>query len=485
MMPTPRWILPSFLMALSTFAPPLRAALGKDVVVQPAVVHGTWEAWGCSLCWWAKVFGDRDDLADLFFTTNKVTLNGRELPGLGMTFARYNAGACSWNEVDGRKMAVSKIILPYRQMEGFWLDGKNTDPDSAGWNWNVDEKQRAMLLKARDRGANRFELFSNSPMWWMCANDNPSGAAKAADDNLRPDQQTNFAIYLAAIAKRAKDRWGITFTTVEPFNEPISSWWFADCKQEGCHFTRKEQAALFPLLRTELDKRGLRDMQLAASDENTYDEAIATWKSFPPAVKRLVSQINVHGYQERNGRRDLLNEFARKDDKRLWNSEYGDGKGSGLEMAHNLHLDFHKLRPTAWAYWQPLDGGGWGMIDTDFSNNTLGEANPKYFVFAQYSRHIRPGMQIIESGSPDTVAAHDPAARRLVLVVLNEGPARTATYDVSRFDTTRAAAAGWVTETKGAARYEFRRDAKLDHGRLECSLPADSVQTIEVRNLGR
>lgn len=472
-----------FLLLCLLAAPRLSAAPDKVVEVKPSEVQGTWEAWGCSLCWWAKVFGDRDDLADLFFTTKTVTLDGRDLPGLGMNYARYNAGACSWNEIDGRKMVVSKTILPYRQMEGFWLDGKSADPDSASWNWSADAKQRAMLLKARDRGANFFELFSNSPMWWMCANDNPSGAG--GEDNLRRGQEKNHAIYMAAIAKRAKQDWGLTFTTVEPFNESVSSWWTADCKQEGCHFAPKVQAAVLPLLRAELDQRGLSGMAIAASDENTYDQAIATWKTYPPAVKQVVAQINVHGYQGAKGERDRLLGLARKDGKKLWNSEYGDGGRSGMEMARNLHLDFHQLRPTAWTYWQPLDGSGWGLIETNFFTNSLGETNPKYFVLAQYTRHIRPGMKIIDSGSPDVVAALDEAGHRLVLVALNDGAAKNLTFDLSHFDTARAAAARWVTETKASARYEFRRDVKLDHGRLECALPEKSVQTIEVRNLGR
>jgi len=33
------------------------------------------------------------------------------------------------------------------------------------------------------------------------------------------------------------------------------------------------------LLRVELDSRGLKDVLIAASDENQYDEALATWNS--------------------------------------------------------------------------------------------------------------------------------------------------------------------------------------------------------------
>ncbi|MBY8849014.1 hypothetical protein K7G98_10925 [Saccharothrix sp. MB29] len=37
---------------------------------------------GHLLAWWANAFGDRDDFADLFFTTESVTYNGASLPGL-------------------------------------------------------------------------------------------------------------------------------------------------------------------------------------------------------------------------------------------------------------------------------------------------------------------------------------------------------------------------------------------------------------------
>ncbi len=109
------------------------ASSRAQVVLDPARTQGAWEGWGVSLCWWAKVFGDRDDIADLLFTTKETAVAGQRLPGLGLNIARYNAGACGWNTVDGRKMVVSKTILPFRQIEGFWLDGKMpTRPRRAG-----------------------------------------------------------------------------------------------------------------------------------------------------------------------------------------------------------------------------------------------------------------------------------------------------------------------------------------------------------------
>src|SRR6218665_3802448 len=124
---------------LVSFATACFASLGSafaaaPVSVDPSVVHGEWEGWGISLAWFAKVLGDRDDVADVLFTTRQVSIEGQSVPGLGLNIVRYNAGACSWNEIDGRRMAVSKTILPFRQIEGFWLDGKNPDPDSASWD---------------------------------------------------------------------------------------------------------------------------------------------------------------------------------------------------------------------------------------------------------------------------------------------------------------------------------------------------------------
>jgi galactan endo-1,6-beta-galactosidase len=454
--------------------------------IDPGVTWGKWDGWGCSLCWWAKAFGDRDDLADLLYTTRAVTLEGQTLPGLGLNIVRYNAGACSWNEVDRAKMAVSKTILPFRQIEGFWLDGKSADPISTSWDWSVDANQRALMLKARDRGADRFELFSNSPMWWMLSNHNPSGSATGKTDNLPPEKYRQHAVYLATLAKYAKDHWGLSFTTVEAFNEPTSNWWQADGKQEGCHFSTKAQAAVIGMLRKELDQRGLQDMPISASDDNTYDDALKNWTGFDASTKAQVVQLNVHGYQGNKGHRELLYQAAQTDGKRLWNSECGEKDPTGLEMARNLNLDFHQLHLTAWCYWQAVDGGkggGWGLIPGDLTAKTIGHANPKYFVLAHYSRHIRSGMTIIDSGEPDTVAAYDAVAHKLAMVTLNEGSARTIPFDLSKFGDVKGPITSWITEPLGTVRYEVHNDVHLENKSFQAVFPAHAIETFEIANV--
>ncbi len=215
-----------------------------------------------------------------------------------------------------------------------------------------------MLLKAKARGANRLELFSNSPMWWMCNNHNPSGSNSGLSDNLQSWNDDQHAIYLATVAKYAQDNWGITFDFVEAFNEPIANWWTSTGTQEGCHFAQSTQAAVIGYLRSELDNLGLTSMKIAASDENTYDGALATWNSFNSTAKGQIDRVNTHGYQYGSGRRDLL--YSGTVGKKLWNSEYGESDGTGVSLAANLNLDFRWLHPTAWCYWQALDSGGWG-----------------------------------------------------------------------------------------------------------------------------
>ncbi|MER7877312.1 glycoside hydrolase [Streptomyces solisilvae] len=460
------------------------ARADEAIGVDPGTDHGVWEGWGTSLAWWANLFGRRDDFADLFFTTEAVGYGGRSLPGLGLNIARYNLGGCAWTSAGGESMVASPNIPRFKQIEGYWHDWSSEDPASPAWHWDADAVQRAALVKAVQRGA-VAELFANSPMWWMCLNHNPSGAADGGN-NLQPWNHRQFALHLATTARYAQDHWGVRFTTVEAFNEPSSAWWKADGTQEGCHIDASVQRAVLGHLRTELDARGLTGTRISASDETGYDLARTTWSSFDTATRALVDQVNVHGYQGSGGRRDLLYLDVRAAGKKLWNSETGDKDGTGLTLATNLCLDFRWLHPTAWSYWQVMDpSAGWALIHYDPDTARPGAVQPKYYVLAQFTCHIRPGMRILETGSDHAVAAYDPGARRLVLVAVNPGAAQTLTFDLSRFGRVTGGTGGlvprWSTQTSGAGDlYTARQDTALDGKRLSVPFAEKSVQTFQI-----
>lgn len=457
------------------------AKADHTTALNPETVWGTWEGWGVSLCWWANVFGARDDLADLFFTTNYVSLDGQNLPGLGFNIARYNAGACGTNSFNGQAIRLSPKIPLFKQIAGYWLDGAQADPSSAGWMWNVDSNQRAMLLKAGARGANHLQLFSNSPMWWMCANHNPSGSENGTDDNLQASNYQAHAVYLATIAKYASDHWGVRFDSVEPFNEPVADWWKSAGTQEGCHFDPAAQSSVIGFLRAELDRRGLSSTVVAASDESYYDQAASTWGSFSATTRSQVGQVQVHGYQYHNSHREVLSQAVAG--KRLWNSEYGDPDETGLSLATNLDLELRQLHPAAWCYWQALDGGGWGLIRSNPGKGWIGRPNSKFFVLAHYTRHIRPGMTIIDGGENNTVAAYEAASRKLVIVTVNHDNAQNIRYRLANFYAASGPVRAWTTVPGSGARYAEAVQPAVSNKAFSSFFEANSIQTFEVKNV--
>ncbi|SNX61223.1 galactan endo-1,6-beta-galactosidase [Streptomyces sp. TLI_55] len=461
------------------------ARADATIAVTPGTSYGTWEGWGTSLAWWANVFGARDDFADLFFTTKSTTYNNTSLPGLGLNIARYNLGACSGNTVSGSSMVASPNIPAFKQIEGYWQDWNNEDPTSSAWDWTADATQRAMLTKAVARGATT-ELFANSPMWWMCLNHNPSGASDGGN-NLQSWNYRQHASHLASVALHAKNNWGVNFATVDAFNEPSSSWWTATGTQEGCHMDATVQAAVLPYLRSELNSRGLTGVKISASDETSYDLARTTWNSFSSTTKGYVDQVNVHGYQGSGGRRDLLyTDVVTTAGKKLWNSETGDSDGTGYNLAFNLLYDFRWLHPTAWVYWQVMDpSAGWGVIKYDASTLQPGAIETKYYVLAQFSRHIRPGMRILDTGVSYATAAYDATAKRLVIVALNTSTsAQTLTFDLSRFTTVTGGSGGlvprWNTVTTGGDKYASYSNTFLSGKTVAVPFAAKAVQTIQI-----
>lgn len=447
--------------------------------------YGSWDGWGTSLAWWARRFGDRDDIADIFFTTNDVPWQDSTLPGLGLNIVRHNAGASSFNTIEGKKMSVSRKMILSRQIEGHWVDWYSEDPTSNSWNWDVDANQRSMLLKAKARGANRFELFSNSPMWWMTRNQNPSGYRRNKE-NIQPWNIPRHALYMATIAKWAKDHWNITFDSVNPFNEPSGSSWTSSGTQEGCRFYIPTQSTIILALRQELDSRGLHDTIVAASDESKIDRALNTLRWLSNDALKTMGRINVHGYQYDEGKRHVLRDIARQRGHGLWNTEYGENDASGKGVLINVFLDFRYLQAQAWVYWQVLDGKGWGLIEADNEKGTLGPANQKYFIVAQFSRHIREGMRILDGGADNIIAAYDEAKSKLVIVAVNWWVPQYFNFDLSSFSqpsTHGANVTRWRTQTGEGDRYVKAEDTFMDGSKFWSYFESGMVQTFEIENV--
>ena len=428
------------------------------VTVDPTRQYQIFEGWGTSLAWMGKVIGNfpspaRDEYVDLIFDRDK---------GLGLNVVRYNIGGGENPSRHGMSYRVN--------MDGF-------EPSPGKWDWEADAGQRWVLRQAMVRGANIVEAFSNSPPYWMTSSGSVTGA-KDGSNNLSVPYWSEFPRYLAAVTQHFHDAWGITFRTVEPFNEPVSGWWKDGTGQEGCHFFHgSNETSIIRSLAQDLAQANL-PTTVSAADENSIDEAVDGMEQYDPATIASISQINTHSYH--GGKRAALYQAALSKHKRLWMSEYGDGDASGIALAMQINRDMNGLHPSAWSYWQIVDSaGGWAMLrNPEDGRRTTYTINEKYWVYANFTKFIRPGSVIIGTDDPKySLAAMDAAGGTLTLVTTNQGDAvRTVTYDLSKFPLFHAVIKAY--QTSGRQKLEPVPGGELHGNLLTFVVPGASVTTV-------
>jgi O-glycosyl hydrolase len=429
----------------------LSSATEAQVSIDPSTHFQRWEGFGTSLAWWAHVVGAYPEPL-----RSEIVKKG--ISDLGLTIVRYNIGG---GEAPGVHSMESRARVP-----GYM------HPDGT-YDWTADEAQRWVLMRAKILGVDTFEAFSNSPPYFMTVSGSVTGAADGGN-NLREDSVDPFARYLATVVERFRDHWGIRFETLDPMNEPEAPWWKYPGRQEGCHVSRgPRQSELILATRKALDWLGL-DTKISACDESWTDWAASSWDALSPEAKRCVYRMNTHCYGGNSNHQ--LNERAVTDDKRLWMSEYGDGDASGMTLAHRIVHDLRDMQPSAWVYWQVVDGGGWGCVDIDLNSAKQSYTiNPKYYVFGQFTKFIRPGSKFLGIDGPDTICVLQ--GTRLVIVSVCDS-ARHATFDLSRF--TRLGMLASIVQTSRLRALANLPSVRILNKRFSIALPDHSVTTFVV-----
>ncbi|POM59865.1 hypothetical protein PHPALM_31344 [Phytophthora palmivora] len=474
-----------------------------QITIASSSTGAVWEGWGTSLAWWTNVYGDNEDLAELFFSMNRNPLvetssSVLDLPALGLNIARYNVGGSSDNVIDdsGQELAMktSKDMLAYKTMESYWLDWFSTNPATKSWNWNADAKQRKMLSLATGFGVNILEAYSSSPPWWMTKNRATTGGDKGAEDNLMISSIDQFALYLATVVNEAKTRWGVTFNYVEPFNEPMSTTWEFPGTQEGCHFEAATQNEVVKRLRFHLDQLKMQDVSVSVSDENSPMQALTSLTSMSEnaTVMEAVGKVNTHGNDDtaayRGPDRVALRKLVSGLSLKLWDSNYVDDDATGLTLAQSISLDINEMGVSAFIYGQVLNSGALGLIQCNPWDNWMGEANHKYYVMAHYSRHIRHGMTIHTSDDANIVVAFDADNYVLVIVRVNSGAAETKKINIEQFMPRRDQATDnwpsridtWTTEMNSTDSLYVESGVHTPSLEFKIEFPAASVTTMEV-----
>lgn len=423
-------------------------AANYTITADPTVSYQNFEGWGVSLAWWANWWGglsdtQRNAIADAIFDPNK---------GLGLNVVRYNLGA------DGPGNTCEGQMRPYGNIPTY-------EPMAGNFNWSQDANQRWMLQAAKTRGANYFEAFVNSAPAWMLYNSCTAGATKTSSNypnNLLPSHYGDYATYLATIVKYFHDNYGITFQSVEPFNEPDNGYWSSSGNQEGMGASLDQQNAIIPQIASALNTNGASAYtSISANDDTNIDLAVSDFNAYSSSTKADIAQINTHGYQ--GSSRSEFYHLGQYYNKRVWMSEWGEENASSpfqsaLDLSNRITLDEHQMHPSAWVAWQASEYGTsstsdlWGLVSQDSSNNLI--YPPRYYALAQYSRFITPGFQMIYSSGynasnpVNSIVAYNPTSGHLVIVTTNNSTSdSTVTYDLTKFTSITGGATPYRTSS--------------------------------------
>jgi len=428
------------------------------VTIDPTARYQTLEGWGTSLAFMAHMLGDfpdpvRDQFADLMFSPTR---------GLGLTIARYNIG--------GGENPSLHFLPKAARVPGY-------EPSPGVWDWNADPGQRWLLRAGIARGVTIVEGFANSPPWWMTISGSVTGGWNGGN-NLKTSCWSTFPDYLAAVAEHFYKDYGMPFRTLEPLNEPVSNWWVYGDHQEGCHFYQgSNQTSIINTLAADLKAAGVATT-VSAPDDNSINDALEAVKGFGKETLRNLAQFNTHSY---NGeKREKLYHAALKDHKRLWMSEYGDGDTTGITLAMRINNDMNNLHPCAWCYWQVIDNTpGWAMLwNPGNGRDYTCIIKQKYWVYANFTKFIRPGSVIIGTNDPTyTTAAMNAGNNILTMVTTNPGGQdQTVTYDLSKLNTAIAQVAAYQTSREeDLAAIPI---GPISNHRLTLTMPGGSVTTV-------
>ncbi len=385
-----------------------------QVNINPKQSYQTIEGWGSSLCWWAGQVGNWneariDSIVDIITSPDKLNMN----------IFRYNIGGGDDPTHLGGHMVKGKGKRA--EMEGFKASA------DAPYDWTADKGQRIIMLKIKEKRPDAvFEAFSNSPPYWMTYSGCSAGNADAMSDNLKPEYYEAFCTYLVDVCKHYKEKYGIEFKTLEPFNESTSNYWRYLGSQEGCHFNVETQIKIIRILHPMLLSSGLKTV-ISASDETNLASTIKVLKAYQSAGDILdkIGQLNTHTYSGTNDERIEVHNLVQATGKPFWQSETGPG-GRGSNLASNLGLaqkqfnDMRIMNPQAWLDWQLMEEGNevWCLMKCNFNTQVYNIVKNLY-VRMQVTRFFKQGYVMIETGNEEALAAVNPKKNELVVAILN------------------------------------------------------------------
>jgi len=431
-----------------------------------------WKGWGISLAWWANCMGSWDEA-----TVNEISNWVTSPEELNMNVFRFNIGG--GDNPDHSHMRKDGGNVPsYKPAE------------NADFDWSADARQRNFLLKINSlRKDAIYEAASYSPPWWMTKSGCSSGDT-SGKDNLKEDYYDDFADYLTTTVLHYKTKYGITFSTLSPVNEPFSGWWKALGSQEGCAFSQESQHHIIREVYKSLEKNNMLGFcTISVMDANSVEECLKGLQGYENAgdIVPLIRQVNTHSYVALG--RIELKKMVDKLGLSLWQSESGPldinltGYDNYLFMAKRIVTDIRELQPEVWCDWQlasqGIGDGRWGLLSYD-PVKKIYQREKSYYIRKQFSKYIRPGFTFIEGADKNSLAALSPDRKHLVLVLVNDDvTGKDITIDFSAFLTTAKLGTIHRTTIKEDC-VEIAEGLPVKNKKGIYAAPPKSVTTIEL-----
>lgn len=408
----------------------------NEIIVSPETKHQTVEGWGVSLAWWTN--------SNYTGNWNPQTLD--MLARAAVEELNYNVFRFSIGGGENPDYPENRLSRDGRVMPGY-----RTTPQADGQGWGINDLSNDFgQINMMDRIAEYrqpyndiiTDMISYSCPWWMTFSGTTSGAVNGNQENLKPEFYDDFADYLASVTRDLRIRnpsWNIQY--IEPFNEPLSTFWIAGGRQDGMQVYPATQAQVLWRLWQRLNAYDIGDLKLTAADNTSIANSISnmnTLKTDHFNEFKGLSKISTHSYKGTLQEKSQLAIFAKENNLDIWQTETGplswrpeaNNKpgwwARHYDIAYRLIEDMRNLKATVWMDWQLLStDNAWGMFqhsDFDFDNPTR-EGNIKrtksFYCRKNVTNFIKQGYKIIDTSNDFSLGALSPDESELVLVIVN------------------------------------------------------------------
>jgi len=298
----------------------------------------------------------------------------------------------------------------------------NNNPAPGVYDWDADSYQSDFAKEAYKRYPTPITASPWTPPAWMKINESLSDQ----DSGLKPEHFGSLAQWFYDWTYHHKDTLGLNVKWISIQNEPN-----ANVTWNGCHYSPAEmEQALWSTL--ELFRSKNSTVAVGGPECGNDRSAQEFLDAMSPEIVAAIDWIPHHGYQQiRQPQNDL--DFRKYNTPTLMTELCGgtvaQTGGVNDDITDGLLWSSHIQRAlsrgeTGYLFWQLLrDAAGNQSLFQLKNNQDFYHPFKRAFVFANYSRFIRPGYIIIDSKTTDSnllvTSAKHPVTGNTSVIIAN------------------------------------------------------------------